>query len=159
MDGLHDLSGFHVRAAVPEDRPAIAACARVSFEKYTPRIGKAPAPVHADYAAHIERDAVFVGELAGRFAGYMVLLRHGDAMLLDAIALLPEFQGKGLGGALMAYAEDFVLARGMSEIVLYTNVFMTENQTFYPAVGYEEYARKVEDGYDRIYYRKRLRPA
>ena len=41
-------------------------------------------------------------------------------------------------------------------VYLCTNAKMTENQVFYPRLGYVEYERKIEAGYDRIFYRKRL---
>jgi hypothetical protein len=33
---------------------------------------------------------------------------------------------------------------------------MTENQVFYPKIGYVEYDRRNEAGYDRVIYRKSL---
>ena len=33
---------------------------------------------------------------------------------------------------------------------------MTENQVLYPKIGYVEYTRKVDQCYDRIFYRKQL---
>jgi hypothetical protein len=34
---------------------------------------------------------------------------------------------------------------------------MTENLTFYPALGYDETGRGVQDGFARVFYRKALR--
>jgi hypothetical protein len=33
---------------------------------------------------------------------------------------------------------------------------MTENQAFYPRIGYVEYERKHDAGYARVFYRKHL---
>jgi hypothetical protein len=33
---------------------------------------------------------------------------------------------------------------------------MTENQVLYPRIGYVEYERKYEAGYDRVFYSKAL---
>ena len=35
---------------------------------------------------------------------------------------------------------------------------MTENQLFYPRIGYLEYERKHDGGYDRVFYAKALGP-
>ena len=35
---------------------------------------------------------------------------------------------------------------------------MTENQTFYPRHGYVETARGRQDGYDRVFYAKKVAP-
>jgi len=33
---------------------------------------------------------------------------------------------------------------------------MTENLSLYPALGYHQFDRRVEDGFERIYFRKTL---
>jgi hypothetical protein len=45
---------------------------------------------------------------------------------------------------------------GLSEFRLVINLVMTENQTFYPRHGYTETGRRRQDGYDRVFYAKRL---
>jgi hypothetical protein len=47
-------------------------------------------------------------------------------------------------------------AGGYTSIYLCTNSKMTENQVFYPRIGYVEYERKHEGGYDRVFYAKAL---
>ena len=36
---------------------------------------------------------------------------------------------------------------------------MTESQVFYPRIGYVEYDRRHDGGYDRVFYSKALPPA
>ena len=48
------------------------------------------------------------------------------------------------------------LRRGFRSIYLCTNSKMTENQALYPRIGYVEYERKNEAGFDRVFYRKDL---
>lgn len=45
---------------------------------------------------------------------------------------------------------------GHNEIRLYTNEAMTENLTFYPAHGYHETTRGLQDGYRRVYFSKSI---
>ncbi|MEC9102228.1 MAG: GNAT family N-acetyltransferase, partial [Pseudomonadota bacterium] len=47
-------------------------------------------------------------------------------------------------------------AEGLETVKLYTNVKMQANLTLYPRLGYVETARKSEDGFDRVYFEKRL---
>jgi len=54
----------------------------------------------------------------------------------------------------MAFAEDRARDEGLAEVVLYTNERMTENLRFYPALGYAETGRAVQDGFARVFYRK-----
>ena len=65
-------------------------------------------------------------------------------------------RGAGVGRALLLFAEREAIRRGYRSIYLCTNVKMTENQAFYPKIGYVEYERKLDQGYDRIFYRKQL---
>jgi len=49
-------------------------------------------------------------------------------------------------------ADDNCLAR----LFLYTKVNMTKNLNFYPQLGYVEKSRVSEDGFDIIYFEKRI---
>jgi GNAT superfamily N-acetyltransferase len=72
------------------------------------------------------------------------------------VAVIPECQGTGVGRLLLQFAESEALRLGYESIYLYTNAKMTENQVFYPKIGYVEYDRRFDGGYDRIFYRKQL---
>ncbi len=54
----------------------------------------------------------------------------------------------------MQHVEREALEHGLTEIRLYTNALMTENLAWYPRLGYEETGRRMEDGFDRVYFRK-----
>ena len=81
---------------------------------------------------------------------------HDDHLLLDTVAVAPGAQGRGYGAVLLARAEDDARELGLSEVRLLTNLAMTENQTFYPRHGYIETARGRQDGYDRVFYAKKI---
>jgi hypothetical protein len=56
-----------------------------------------------------------------------------------------------------AVAEDEVAVRlGLRRVHLYTNAKMTANLSIYPRLGYVEIDRRSEDGFDRVYFEKRL---
>jgi len=150
------MDALRIRPATTADLRAIGHCVRKAFEKYIPRMGRKPAPMLADHARSLEEDLVFVGELGGNAVGVLVLQRVEDALLLDTVALLPDCQGKGFGRRFMEFAEEAARERGAGEIRLYTNVLMTENQAFYAKAGYTEYDRRTEEGFSRVFYRKRL---
>ena len=46
--------------------------------------------------------------------------------------------------------------KGFTAIELYTHELMTENIALYRRLGYEEFARRAEKGYKRVYMRKAL---
>jgi len=99
---------------------------------------------------------VWVIQADREIAGVVVNEVHGDHLLLDTVAVAPGAQGRGYGALLLARAEDDARELGLSEVRLVTNQAMTENQTFYPRHGYTETARRRQDGYDRVFYAKKL---
>lgn len=72
------------------------------------------------------------------------------------MAIAPERQGSGLGRRMIAFAEGEALRLGYPEIRLYTNAAMHENLSIYKKLGYQEFARVQEDGFHRVFMRKRL---
>ena len=57
----------------------------------------------------------------------------------------------------MGFAEKAARDRGLREIWLYTNEKMTENLPFYRGLGFEETRRGLDEGYRRVFMKKRLR--
>lgn len=163
LEALRELSQSHRvplatratlrRAGVP-DAPAMAELARQAYAAYVGRIGREPAPMGADYASVVRTERAWVAELDGRIVGLLVLRFGADHLLLDNVAVSPEFQQLGIGKSLLDLAEQEARTAGLPEIRLYTNVAMTENLSFYPRRGYRETHRAVEDGYQRAFFTK-----
>lgn len=147
---------MRIRLARAADAAALTRIAHAAYAKYAPRIGRDPAPMHADFAAHCRRDRVYVCTgAAGEPLGYAVVLRAGKTPLLDNIAVLPEAQGRGIGARLLARVEADLSAAGIAAYELYTNEAMTENLAWYARLGFRETGRRIENGYRRVYFRKR----
>jgi len=140
--------------AARDDARAVAGCVRAAYAHYVERIGREPAPMTADYEALIDAGEVWVARAGDGVAGVLVLRPQPPALLLENVAVAPDRQGEGLGRALMAFAEDRARAEGLAEVVLYTNERMTENLRFYPALGYAETGRAMQDGFARVFFRK-----
>ncbi len=145
-----------VRPAQPRDAQAVAGCVKAAFSPYIVRIGRPPAPMLLNFPEMIAAEKVWVAEIAGRVVGVLVQYETEAGFYIDTVAALPELQGTGVGRALLLFAESEATRRGYDSIYLCTNVKMTENQAFYPKIGYVEYERKLDQGYDRIFYRKHL---
>ncbi|MEP7057949.1 MAG: GNAT family N-acetyltransferase [Caldimonas sp.] len=109
-----------------------------------------------DYAAAIAAGHVWVAESADEIVGVLVQYPTELGFYIDTVAVEPRLQGTGAGRALLQFAEQEALRRGYESIYLCTNAKMTENQVFYPRIGYVEYDRKLEAGYNRVFYRKSL---
>jgi ribosomal protein S18 acetylase RimI-like enzyme len=88
--------------------------------------------------------------------GLVVLDAYEDHLFLDSIAVRPDAHGQGVGRRLLRFVDAHARVLGLSEIRLYTNAMMWENQKIYPKYGYEVVERRVDGPYDRIHYRKLL---
>lgn len=145
---------LQIRPACRADLASISACACAAYRCYVARIGRAPAPMVADFAAHIDAGQVVVIAADDQLLGYAVCYRRGDHVHLENIAVLPQQQGRGLGRRLLHFVEQQARGDGANAVELYTNEKMTENLHWYPALGYVETERRSEDGFRRVYFRK-----
>jgi ribosomal protein S18 acetylase RimI-like enzyme len=145
-----------IRRAGAPDRAAVVACVDVAFRGFIPKIGKPPAPMLADYGALIAKGQVHVLEADGELAGVLVTEAKADHLFVDVVAVRPERRRQGLGRSLMAFAAAEARRLGLAEVRLYTHEVMVEALALYPALGYHEIGRRVEDGYARVYFGKRL---
>ncbi len=146
-----------IRQASPGDAGAARACVTAAFAGYIERMGKPPAPMLLDFPAQIHAGHVWLADLQGELVGVLVQYETGQGFYIDTLAVQPDLQGLGIGRRLLAFAEQEAVRLGCSSVYLCTNARMTENQAFYPRLGYVEYERKIDDGYDRIFYRKYLK--
>jgi ribosomal protein S18 acetylase RimI-like enzyme len=151
-----DIGEPRIRAATAADVPVISQVVEQAYRRYIPRIGKPPAPMLDDYRERVSAGTVWVIEEGSAAVGLIVLLLRPEFLVLDNIAVDPARQRAGLGRRLLAFAEAEALRRGYREIRLATHRTMTENQRLYAAIGYEEIGRGTEDGYERVFMRKRL---
>jgi ribosomal protein S18 acetylase RimI-like enzyme len=149
---------YLVRPAEAEDAPGANACIKAAYEHYIARNGKVPGPMLDDYAQLILLYDVTVVERDDEIVAVLLVKESSEGFLLDNIAVLPPFQGSGLGRCLLELAEQKARAAGYDSIYLYTQEVMTENQALYERIGYVEYARRTEIGLNRIYMRKALAP-
>ena len=134
--------------------PAVENCADKAYRKYVVRIGKAPAPMIADFAEKQSLRQLYVACVADELAGFVVLISEDHHMHLENVAVLPEFAGQGIGRALIGFVEQKARDGGLSRVELYTNEKMSENLALYPKLGYTEIARKQQDGFNRVFFRK-----
>ncbi len=142
-----------IRQALPADVARLHAIAHAAYQKYVPRLGREPAPMHADFGAHVAAGQVVVAEHGGELAGYMVAWPEGDAYYVANLAVDPHHQGAGLGRALLDHARHEATRLRLSALQLHTNVAMTENLAIYKHIGFVETHRGEHNGYHRAYLR------
>jgi ribosomal protein S18 acetylase RimI-like enzyme len=147
-----------LRLATPFDVTFVRRCAQAAYAPYVQRIGREPAPMVADFERHIKRGEVTIAESAdGQPCGFVICRVFADHVFLENVAVDPAQHGEGHGRALIDHVERLARTRDIALVRLYTNVHMRENLSLYPALGYRETDRRHEDGFDRVYYEKRVR--
>ena len=143
-----------LRRATADDLPAIKAVIDAAYARYLTRMDKPPAPMFRDYGPSVRAGTTWV--TGSPITAVLTLCPRDDHLYVENIAVDPGAQGRGLGRALMEFAEQEAARRGLSRMALVTHEAMTENQAIYARLGYVEIERRSEDGYRRIYMEKPL---
>jgi len=88
----------------------------------------------------------FVAETDGTIAGTYALIildnlakRGARAGVVEDVAVLPEFQGRGIGRAMMAHARAECVRAGCYKMTLSSNVAREGAHRFYDALGFERH--------------------
>jgi len=148
----------HIRRATAADAPVATAITRAAYLPWVPIIGREPGPMSADLAASAEAGVLWIAEDDGTAVGVLVLVPHPDHLLLESVAVAPDAQGRGIGSALLRFADEQAAAAGLPEVRLYTHERMTTNIRRYERHGYRETHRAREDGFQRVFLTKRIVP-
>ena len=143
-----------LRRATVDDLPAIRAVIDAAYARYLTRMDKPPAPMLRDYGPSVEAGTTWV--TGSPITAVLTLYPRDDHLYVENIAVDPSAQGRGLGRALMEFAEQEAARRGLRRMALVTHEVLTENQAIYARLGYLETGRRSEDGYRRIYMEKPL---
>lgn len=147
---------IHIRLALALDILAVSIIAQTAYAPYIQRIGCKPAPMKDDYEKLIAVGSLWVILRLNMIAGFIVLQEKSDHLLVSNIAVAPPHQGVGLGRALLDYAEACARQRGFRDLRLYTNEKMYENLELYSKLGWLEYNRAEQDGFQRGFLQKCL---
>jgi GNAT superfamily N-acetyltransferase len=101
------------------------------------------------------KSGLFVAEAGGEVIGWLIVSEMCSLELdphaeVKGLVVTSSVRSRGVGARLMEVGEAWALARGLSEIVLRSNVIRDRAHDFYKRMGYEEQKRQVK-------FKKRLR--
>ncbi|MEV6031889.1 GNAT family N-acetyltransferase [Nonomuraea sp. NPDC052116] len=144
-----------MRLADHTDKAAVERLVHDAYSPWIEVVGMRPLPMEADYGALIAAGRVHVTD---PLDALIVLVPEDGVLLVENVAVRPGHQGKGLGRALMAYAEEEARRLGLPALRLYTNVKMTTNIALYESLGYVETGRMGVEGRSAVMMRKQLTP-
>jgi GNAT superfamily N-acetyltransferase len=129
-------------------------------------------PNEAVFRQDIEREQLWVAEVAGQIAGLAALTTEQDpeyaqadwdtaeqAVVTHRLAVDPKVQGKGVAAALLAQAEQLAHAWGLQSLRVDTNSENQATQRLFPKLGYRfagEITLAFRPGLRFFCYEKRL---
>jgi 2-phosphosulfolactate phosphatase len=147
-------AAHQVRSATLEDAPALRKCMESAYAAYQHRMGgqRLP-PLDADYLSEIKNYPTWVVEAGQQIVAGLIMVFEQDRALIANIAVDPQFQGLGIGGELMAFAESRTRDKDITELQLATHVLLTENLSLYAHLGWQE----LERNETRVLMRKALK--
>ena len=147
------------RLAGPGDLAFVQDTTLAAYSAYLPVLGSMPLPVDADHAAAIAQGQVWLVREGEADAGLLVLETAPTHLMIESLAVLPPYQGRGLGRWMLGFSEDYARAAGLPELRLYTNAKMVRNIRTYGLAGFTETHRcpvPHRTDFIRVYMTKRL---
>jgi len=143
---LHDR-GPEIRKATERDLEGILRVINTTNRLFYSRIVpperfKDPFVSIEELRREFERKDFWVGEIAGRMVGTAALetvaTRFGPVGIITRMYVLPRFQRRGIGTAMIAEIEKEARGRGVGEILIWTDPMATWAVSFYRKLGYSE---------------------
>ena len=137
-----------LRRAAIDDLPAITVLQRAAYARNRAILGVEPLPLLADYAEVFANYEIYLADRDGILDGVLILEPRADDLLIWSVATAPGVQGRGIGKAMLAFAESHSRAIGRTCIRLYNGEKLTGNIAWYMRHGYT--LESTEDMGDRV---------
>lgn len=123
--------GIRLTVGTPADLPAVRVVDTRAFDDFW----RYDDPTLARYMA---KDRVGLAYRAGQIVGYTLSTLQGSDVTLGRLAVLPEEQGRGIGGALLAEAIAAAARSGAKSVTLCTQVDNRASRRVYVNAGFKE---------------------
>jgi ribosomal protein S18 acetylase RimI-like enzyme len=91
----------------------------------------------ADYEVAVLRHRFDLLLSNGQLAALIETVDEGERLLIENLAVAPDFQRQGFGRLLLTHAEQLARSLGKSYVRLYTNQRFVENIRLYERLGYQ----------------------
>ena len=126
-----------LRIAREDDADAIQALTRAAYAKWMGLIGREPLPMRVNYSNAIKTHRFDLLHVGCCLAALIETVPENDCLLIENVAVLPAFQGRGLGTRLLKLAEERTASLDLTGTRLYTNKLFASNIRLYEALGYK----------------------
>lgn len=128
-----------LRAMVERDLPAVMALERILF----PEDAWSEALMRGEITRQPERRSYLVGVVGTQVVAYAGLAVAGGEGDVQTIAVAPEYQGRGVGTALLAALLEEAAARGCREVFLDVRADNDRARALYERFGFEAVGRRA----------------
>jgi N-acetylglutamate synthase-like GNAT family acetyltransferase len=146
-NGPLGLPRRQLRKATPEDLGEILTVINITNRPFykgivPPERFKDPFMSREELKEELEQKDFYICELEGRIVGVaafeMSTTRFGTVGIITRMYVLPQFQRRGIGMALIAEIESVARNQGVKEILIWTDPKATWAISFYKKAGYRE---------------------
>jgi GNAT superfamily N-acetyltransferase len=86
--------------------------------------------------ATLERDTVFVAELAGEPAGYVAIEESAAALRIEQLCVHPAHDEEGVGNQLLEWAEGYAISTGADRLEVVVEGGNDRAEAFYRGWGF-----------------------
>nr|WP_246711669.1 GNAT family N-acetyltransferase [Phyllobacterium myrsinacearum] len=97
-----------------------------------------------------ETETAVVAFIDTAVVGCLFLADRGDHFYLGKFAIARDYQGRGIGRALLARAEAIARSVGKPVIELQTRIELKDNHQTFERLGFRKTAETSHPGFDRI---------
>lgn len=115
------MTSVEIHTAIATDVIDIQLCAQQAYVNYVQRMDKEPAPMNADFAGQVAKGFVSVATYQSSLVGYVVAYPESSQFILESVAVLPSYSGRGIGKLLIEHVEKTAKRSGYKTVELYTN--------------------------------------
>ncbi|WP_241709819.1 MULTISPECIES: ribosomal protein S18-alanine N-acetyltransferase [Arthrobacter] len=148
------LDGVTLRNMTPDDVTAVEVLERRLFP-----VDAWPMQMFFDELAQIDTRRYVVAEADGKIVAYAGLMCIEPIADVQTIAVVPEFEGRGIGSAILTELIEEARRRGAVEVLLEVRADNPRAQALYVRFGFEQIhvrRRYYRDGTDALIMRLTL---
>jgi GNAT superfamily N-acetyltransferase len=147
------------RRATSADAGTVREITRAAYTKWIGVIGREPKPMTANYEQAVVDHVIDLFEEDGRPVALIEVIPEPSHepvhLLIENVAVLPDWHGKGIGGLLLRHAETIARSFRLGELRLYTNAMFSTNIAFYARRGFSEFLREPNAGGGEVVHMKK----
>jgi ribosomal-protein-alanine N-acetyltransferase len=115
---------------------------------YGAAFGHEPWPDDWDAFDQFDPDGVFVAEISGDAAGFVICFRRGDYGYISVVGVVPEHRRRGIASALVGRAVGYLRSLGVHAVRIDVYVDAPAAVATYRSLGFRVYETAEDDHAD-----------